>query len=350
MEGRITASSPIRHIPDRLGQTAAGMLAYSVRNSVGQLIARPGIALGAAASRLAALARRGRSHARRPQAGFAIMRSMQCLVLVGLHLALLTPAHAFDGTPARNEQITPEKMTASEALRLGAKKYYAGDKRAAVDSLRYAAENGQPMAAWKLGRMYAEGDGVTEDDVKAFEYYSQVVNLHGEDSPSSPQAPFVASAFVALGNYYLNGIKNSAIKANPGRARQIFTHAASYYGDAEAQFALGRLYRDNNELLAVRWFNLAAIKGHVGAQALLGETLFNLGDAEGNRERGLMWLTIARSHAGLEAETRWIVDLQERYFALADEDVRRTAAKHAEAWIARNGVTTATAATSLQLQ
>lgn len=276
------------------------------------------------------------------------MRSMQCLVVLGLFLALPAPAFAFDGTPARNEQITPEKMTASEALRLGAKKYYAGDKRAALDSLRYAAENGQPMAAWKLGRMYAEGDGVTEDDVKAFDYYSQVVSLHGEDSPSSPQAPFVASAFVALGNYYLTGIKNSSVKANQARARQIFTHAASYYGDAEAQYALGRLYRQNNELLAVRWFNLAAIKGHVGAQALLGETLFNLGSAEGNRERGLMWLTIARSHAGLDQETRWVVDLQEQYFALADEDVRRVAAKKAEAWIARNG--TATATSSLQLK
>ncbi|NBN62234.1 sel1 repeat family protein [Microvirga tunisiensis] len=279
------------------------------------------------------------------------MRSVQCLVVVGLHLALLSPALAFDGTPARNEQITPEKMTANEALRLGAKKYYAGDKLAALDSLRYAAENGQPMAAWKLGRMYAEGDGVTEDDVKAFEYYSQVVSLHGEDSPSSPQAPFVASAFVALGNYYLNGIKNSAIKANPARARQIFTHAASYYGDAEAQFALGRLYRENNDLLAVRWFNLAAIKGHVGAQALLGETLYNLGASDDHRERGLMWLTIARSHAATEPDGQWIVDLQERYFSLADENIRRTAAADAQAWLARNGASaTATAATNLPLR
>ncbi|ADZ70776.1 Putative exopolysaccharide production negative regulator [Polymorphum gilvum SL003B-26A1] len=273
------------------------------------------------------------------------MRSVRYLVnVLGLNLALMLPAYAFDGTPAGNGQITPDHMTASEALRNGARQYYSGDKEAAVSSLRYAAENGQPMAAWKLGQMYAKGDGVKEDDLKAFEYYSQVVRLHGEDSPTSPQAPFVASAFVALGTYYLNGISNSSVKPNAARAKQIFTHAASYFGDAEAQYELGRLYRDNNDLLAVRWFNLAAIKGHIGAQALLGETLFNLGTSESNKARGLMWLILARNHVKQDGAMNWVIDLQERYFALADESVRRSAAAMADDWIAHNAPATTAAA------
>ncbi|WP_430512392.1 tetratricopeptide repeat protein [Pannonibacter phragmitetus] len=267
------------------------------------------------------------------------MRILRNLVqIAGLQLMLLVPAHAFDGTPASNEQITPERMTASEALRLGARKYYSGDKQAAVDSLRYAAENGQPMAAWKLGQMYAAGDGVAEDDYKAFEYYNQVVTLYGDESPTSSQAPFVSSAFVALGKYYMTGIKNTQVKANPARARQIFTHAASYFGDAEAQYELGQIYRENNDLMAVRWFNLAALKGHIGAQALLGETLFNLADSLENRERGLMWMTIARAHAAEEGvgDLGWVVEMQERYFSLASEDIRRSAARRADAWLAKH--------------
>ena len=55
-------------------------------------------------------------------------------------------------------------------------------------SLGYAAEGGHPMPEWKLGRMYADGDGVIQDDVRAFEYFSRIANAHAEDSPSAPQA------------------------------------------------------------------------------------------------------------------------------------------------------------------
>ena len=79
----------------------------------------------------------------------------------------------------------------------------------------------------KLGRMYASGDGVAQDDVRAFEYFSQIANAHAKDSPSAPQAQIVANAFVALGRYYLNGIPNSKIKSDPERAREMFSHAAA---------------------------------------------------------------------------------------------------------------------------
>ena len=99
-----------------------------------------------------------------------------------------------------------------------------------------------PVAQWKLGRMYADGDGVTQDDLRAFEYFSRIANAHAEDSPSAPQATIVANAFVALGRYYLNGIPNSKIKADPDRAREMFSYAASYFGNADAQYDLARLY------------------------------------------------------------------------------------------------------------
>ncbi len=252
-----------------------------------------------------------------------------------LTLASMTDAAvAFDGQPAAARAIGPQDLSPTEALRYGARQYYSGDKEAALSSLQYAAENGQPRAAWKLGEMYAAGDGVQEDDLKAFNYYSQIVREHGDDRPDAPDAPFVASAFVALGSYYLNGI-DGAVPKNEPRAAQIFTHAASYFGDADAQYELGRIYQDNNVRMAVRWFNLAALKGHVGAQARLGETLYELGTSEKKQSRGLMWLTVARAQAA-GPDAVWINDMHERYFALSTESVREKARYLADGWIEQN--------------
>jgi len=90
--------------------------------------------------------------------------------------------------------------------------------------------------------MYADGNGVAQDDLRAFEYFSRIVGAHAEDSPSAPQAAIIANAFVALGRYYLNGIPNSKVAADPARAREMFSYAASYFGNADAQYDLARLY------------------------------------------------------------------------------------------------------------
>ena len=47
--------------------------------------------------------------------------------------------------------------------------------------------------------MYAKGEGVRRDELKAYEYFRRVANLHADDAPGSPQAPYVANAFVELG-------------------------------------------------------------------------------------------------------------------------------------------------------
>jgi|GEM_PF-176263 len=256
------------------------------------------------------------------------------VLAIVIALGLCGTAAAFDGQPAPDVAIGSTDLSPSEALRAGARQYYSGDKEGALHSLQYAAENGQPMAAWKLGEMYSKGDGVQEDDFKAFQYYSQIVREHGEDSPNAPDAPFVSSAFVALGTYYLNGIEG-AVPKNEAQARQVFTHAASYFGDADAQYELGRMYQDNNSRMAVRWYNLAALKGHVGAQARLGETLFMIGSSDRKKARGLMWLTVAREQAsGVDAG--WINTMHEQYFAVSSEPVRQKARSLADGWIEQN--------------
>ena len=58
------------------------------------------------------------------------------------------------------------------------------------------------------------------------------------------------------------------------RAHEMFGYAATYFGDADAQYELGRLYIDgtpSDPHEAARWFQLAATKGQCHAEAVLGD-------------------------------------------------------------------------------
>src|SRR3954471_20727117 len=257
---------------------------------------------------------------------------------------LAAPGLAFDGAPVTQDTTLPlVSQPAAAALNAQALKKVAAPATAAVapasslNSLQYAAEGGHPVAQWKLGRMYADGDGVVQDDVRAFEYFSRIANAHAEDSPSAPQAAIVANAFVALGRYYLNGIPNSKIKSDPERAREMFSYAASYFGNADAQYDLARLYlrgagssRDDFRYGA-RWLGLAAQKGQHQAQALLGQMLFNGEQLPRQAARGLMWLTLARDSAA--PDEAWIKESYNKAIAKASDNDRAMALQMLEHWV-----------------
>ena len=211
-----------------------------------------------------------------------------------------------------------------------------GENTKAVTSLEYAAEQGMTAAMWQLGRMYARGDGVPRSDLRAFDYFSRIADTHAEDSPNMPQARFVANAFVQLGHYYLTGIPNSDVKVDQERAREMYTYAASYFGDADAQYSLARLYLDGvgmprDPRQAVRWLSLAANKGQARAQAVLGNVLFK-GEA-GPRQAalGLMWLTLARDNA--TPEDSWVADMHEAAFKQATDNEQQLALVFLERWL-----------------
>jgi TPR repeat protein len=226
-----------------------------------------------------------------------------------------------------------------DALRLGIQEYNAGDKAGAVKALEYAAQQGHALARWKLGRMYADGDGVPQDDLKAFEHFSRIADESPDESPDSQNARVVASAFVALGSYLIEGIPATYVKPDPERARRMFHYAATYFGDSDAQYNLARLYLDGvggarDARQAMRWFNLAAEKGHVQAQALLGNMLFVGEGGMRQKARGLMWLTIARDAATPERDG-WVLDLYNQAFAQAADTDRQAAMAYLEQQIRR---------------
>lgn len=248
------------------------------------------------------------------------------------------PALALDGSKT-DASVTPTPpMTAREAFRSGAHWLKLGETAKAVHSLEYAADNGHALAQWKLGRMYAEGDGVEHDDLKAFDYFRRIADSHAEDNPDTREARFVANAFVALGQYFLAGIPNSAIKRDPERAREMFAYAASYFHDPDAQYHLARLYLDgvgapHDPRTAARWFGLSAHKGLYKSQAMLGAMLFTGDHVPRQAARGLMWLTLAKDAAKDSADQGWINRLYDNAFRQSTEDERAMAAMYLKSWL-----------------
>lgn len=260
---------------------------------------------------------------------FAAQRMCFCAALVA---GLCGSAIAFDmqESPAGGP---PPKGTlfksVGEAIREGIRGLKQGDPGSAVEPLTFAAREGNVAAQWKLGRMYAIGEGVRRDDYKAYQNFSQIVNLRADEAPGSSQAHVVAQAFVALGMYHLNGIPNTRVKRDPSRAQEMFHYAAAYYNSAEAQYQLGKMISEGvlgkpDPQQAARWYNLAAEQGHHLAQARLGNMLFNGEGVPRQAPRGLMWVMAAKQQAEPTRDA-WVLEVADVCAGKASEDERRLA-------------------------
>ena len=238
-------------------------------------------------------------------------------------VGLSGPALAFD----------PD-ATPVEAFREGYLAYKEGDTENALAGLNFAAEKGHRAALWKLGQMYAIGDGVAKDDRKAFEYFSRIAENYGDGNPYTRDSRYISRSIVALGGYYQTGIAD-AMPADPVRARRFFRYAASYYFDAEAQYRLAGMYLsgqggDENARQAARWYKLAARKGYAPAQAMFGRLLLDGLGVRRNTVYGLMWLSIAQQKRKSDSEIQLH---HEQAFAAASETERTIALEMKQEWL-----------------
>ncbi|MGV1015000.1 MAG: tetratricopeptide repeat protein [Methyloceanibacter sp.] len=239
---------------------------------------------------------------------------------------------------AVGEDHPPPYASATEAYRQGINAFKADRVEAALPALDYAARHGVLGAQLKLARLYAAGRGVPRNDAKAFFYYQQIASQQAELSPSNPVAKFVGEAFVALGKYYVDGIQTMPLRADPAYAASLFRHAASYFGNAEAQYQLAKLYLagkgvEKNPSLAVNWLAMSAKKQHAASQAVLGEMLWRGTEVRLNRARGLALLMLAQENKTSDRDQIWIGDLYREAFAKSDAVVR----DKAEAMLPRLG-------------
>ena len=251
-------------------------------------------------------------------------------------LGSATPLATVPAAPLNVPPRSSMPSSPQEAFRSGTQALRQGRTDEAVTDLEYAAEQGVPGALWKLGRMYADGDGVKIDKARAFELFRRLTSQPAADDHSrSPNARFVAKAFVSLGHYYLEGIPGT-LKANPAIAREMFRYAASYFADPDAQYHLGRLYltgkgTPKDAIQAARWLRLSANKGDHRAQALLGELLFKGEEVSRQAALGLFWLIVAKD--GADPEEGWIAEMYSSALAQASDSERALARKYLEDWL-----------------
>jgi len=256
-------------------------------------------------------------------------------------------ALAFAGSLAFAQPAFSQNETASTAIDAAAGMANMLDgsrggvsQGAYLASLEAGAAAGEPIALWRLGVMYENGDGVNKDTVKAFGYFSRIANDYANTPPKSLQADIVAQSFVKVGDYYRSGLPDAGIGINNNRFHALLLHAASYFGDADAQYRVGRLYLDEDEMgvnpvQSARWLSLAAHKGHVAAQAALGDLLFNNGESETQKLEGLMWLSLAGKRAKGSSQELWIAGLRDQAMSIASSEQRLTAINAADNFGAR---------------
>ena len=114
-------------------------------------------------------------------------------------------------TPATGAEIAASRMSESKgpsipaSVRPPGTPVPRGEPLAGLTALEAAAASGQAQAGWKLARMYADGDGVPKNHLRAFEYFRTVADIDAEEPPELPQARYVANAFVALGELLSGG-------------------------------------------------------------------------------------------------------------------------------------------------
>ena len=172
----------------------------------------------------------------------------------------------------------------------GVDAYERGDYHIALQEWQPLAEDGSSKAQFHLGRMYARGNGVPQDDEKAAELYRKAAQQgHGQ-------------AQYFLGGMYMAG---RGVAQDDEEAAKWYQKAAQQ-GEAKAQYFLGRMYlngwgvvQDDEE--AVKWYRKAAQQGEASAQFSLGVMYENGEGVPQDYVTAHVWYNLAGAQSDEEA-------------------------------------------------
>ena len=240
-------------------------------------------------------------------------------------LIFSAPTHALDAS-----KIIDKNTKSSTIFQLFFDYVEEGKTGDAFDVLKYAVDQGNSAAQWKLATLYESGgQGVEKDPLEAFKMFHRVVAKYAFARPNTPSWQFSADALVQLGNYYRTGIPNTIVFPDAAQAVTMYTTAAMVFRHPDAQFELGRMQINNDRVfgqgrLGVRNLRLSSEAGHIGAEALLGYAYFEGVHLKQNIVKGLSMLGYAK-HRATASDYEWISQLHDEAFALAKPNDRAKA-------------------------
>ena len=231
-------------------------------------------------------------------------------MFLSLAMMLGSVLHAQNFHLPLKDTLTVEALEAESGMTLDSVRFYANEgspdaqfylgyyytlsteRNAALARKWYsmAAEQGHPEAAFNLGLMYRDGDGVIRDTKKAFAYFHQ-----------SAEAGLPLAMFnVALA--YNSGIgveqnKDSAFcwasrGADAGDAQSMYTVALLYYQGLGTKV-------DKEE--ATRWAYRSAKAGSADGMALMATLLMEGETVEQNVDKAYEWIVKADSLGSADA-------------------------------------------------
>ncbi len=180
------------------------------------------------------------------------------------------PAFAFDGSKSEDADGSAPALTPTARRSAQAREWLkSGERTKALQLAGIRRREGARAGASGSSAACMRPATASIKTISRLSIISaDIADSHAEDNPDEPQSRFVANAFVALGHYYLEGIPNTRVKADPERARAMFDYAASYFRDPDAQYYLAKLYLNGtgapqDPRTAARWFGLSAPEGPV---------------------------------------------------------------------------------------
>ncbi|TIW07852.1 MAG: sel1 repeat family protein, partial [Mesorhizobium sp.] len=89
----------------------------------------------------------------------SVFSALVAIATFGATLGAAGQAMAFDDKVFDDKTGVKPQSSPWAVFQFGFSAYKNGRKEQAAEAYKYAAENGQIGATWKLARMYAEGDG-----------------------------------------------------------------------------------------------------------------------------------------------------------------------------------------------
>ena len=223
------------------------------------------------------------------------MRMRSGLLAAAAALALLLAA------PAARAQGDSGLAAAKHA-------YDASEFVEAARLVRPLAEQGNPGAQFLMGQMLFFGLGLERDDAKAAQWYGMAAQAGN------------AEALYRLGYLHATG---QGVAYDPAAAERFWIAAASkrHRGAivALADFYHEGLYRKEDETLARRWLNRAAMTGDIESMYKLGRRLMTPETVATDFRRAYAWLYIAANRGHTAA--RSFIEKNKRFFA--PHEVRR---------------------------
>ncbi len=186
------------------------------------------------------------------------------LAIYGCILAGATFSHSKQKAPAASQFGQSDKKEAQEEAVI---KMLSPDEleKLSVEELEKQAKAGNVDAQVLLGHKYFQGEGVSEDEVKAAEWFQKAAEQGHVD------AQYKLSLMYEFGL----GVSES------GRQAAKWLRKAAENGCSRAQYDLGKMYYEGrgvsqSNIQAMEWYRKAAEQGHTDAQITLGK-LYYLG-------------------------------------------------------------------------